>query len=114
MKLDSALIARVHTSARSAAIIRALVGLCHNIGLQVTAEGVECDEQLVLLAGLSPIYLQGYLLARPVSAQELLPVIAALPDRIAALLLTSSPRMLAASSALTAEHPMLQARANRR
>lgn len=112
VKLDSTLIARVHTSARSAAIIRALVGLCHNIGLEVTAEGVERDEQLVLLAGLAPIYLQGYLVARPVSAQELLPVIAALPDRIAALLLTSSPRMLT-RDAPPPEHPMAHVRANR-
>jgi diguanylate cyclase (GGDEF)-like protein len=112
VKLDSALIARVDTSARSAAIVRALVGLCHNIGLEVTAEGVEREEQLALLAGLSPIYLQGYLLARPVSAQELLPVIAALPDRIAALLLTSPSPRVAAQSAPAPEHPLVRMRAN--
>ena len=38
----------------------------------MTAEGIECLEQLALLADLSPIYLQGYLLARPVPPDEVL------------------------------------------
>lgn len=90
VKLDSALIASIHTSARSVAITRALVGLCHDIGLEVTAEGIECPEQLVLLADLAPIQLQGYLLARPVSANEILSVMAALPNHMTSLLLSSS------------------------
>jgi hypothetical protein len=43
-----------------------------------------------LLTDLTPIYLQRYLLARPVSAERLLPVMAALPNHMASLLLTSS------------------------
>jgi diguanylate cyclase (GGDEF)-like protein len=85
VKLDRTLIASIHTSARSAAIARAIIGLCHSIGLEVTAEGVECPEQLALLTDLTPIYLQGYLLARPVSAENLMPVMAALPGRMASL-----------------------------
>ena len=89
VKLDRALIASVHTSSRSAAIAKALVGLCHNIGLAVTAEGIERLEQLALLSGLTPIYLQGYLLAAPVSAQKVLSLIATVPAHVASLLLTS-------------------------
>jgi EAL domain-containing protein (putative c-di-GMP-specific phosphodiesterase class I) len=91
VKLDRTLVATIHTSARSAAIARALVGLCHSIGLEVTAEGIECSEQLTLLADLTPIYLQGYLLARPVSADKLLPVMAGLPNHMASLLPSSLP-----------------------
>jgi diguanylate cyclase (GGDEF)-like protein len=90
VKLDRALIASVHTSSRSAAIAKALVGLCHNIGLLVTAEGIECLEQLELLSDLRPIHLQGYLLACPVPAENVLSLMATVPDRIASLLLTSS------------------------
>jgi diguanylate cyclase (GGDEF)-like protein len=90
VKLDRALIASVHTSPRSAAITRALVGLCHDLGLEVTAEGIECIEQLALLSDLSPIYLQGFLLARPVPANQVLSLMAMLPDYLASLLLTSS------------------------
>ena len=93
VKLDRTLIARVHTSARSAAIARALVGLCHNIGLEVTAEGIECSEQLALLAELAPIYLQGYLLSRPMPAEKILSVMVSLPNHITSLLLTSSSKM---------------------
>jgi diguanylate cyclase (GGDEF)-like protein len=90
VKLDRTLIAGIHTSARSAAIVRALVGLCRSIGLEVTAEGIEYPEQLALLKDLTPIHLQGYLLARPVPAEKLLATIAALPNHMASLLLASS------------------------
>jgi diguanylate cyclase (GGDEF)-like protein len=89
VKLDRALIAGIHTSARSAAIARALAGLCQNIGLEVTAEGIESPEQLAWLMDLAPINLQGYLLARPVSAEDLLPLLAALPNHMASLLLST-------------------------
>src|ERR1019366_716711 len=62
---------------------------CRSLGLEVTAEGIECPEQLALLADLAPIYLQGYLLARPVPAEKLLAVIGALPNHMQSLLLTS-------------------------
>jgi EAL domain-containing protein (putative c-di-GMP-specific phosphodiesterase class I) len=86
VKLDRALIASVHTSSRSAAIAKALVGLCHGIGLEVTAEGIECAEQLALLSDLSPIYLQGFLLARPVPADQVLSLMAMLPDHMGTLI----------------------------
>jgi diguanylate cyclase (GGDEF)-like protein len=87
VKLDRALIAGIHSSTRSAAIARALVGLCHGIGLEVTAEGIESPEQLSVLMALKPIWLQGYLLSRPVREEEVLPVMAALPEHMAGLLL---------------------------
>jgi EAL domain-containing protein (putative c-di-GMP-specific phosphodiesterase class I) len=91
VKLDRTLIASIHTSARSAAIARAIVGLCHSLGLQVTAEGVECTEQLTLLTDRWPLYLQGYLLSPPVAAERLLSVIQALPSHLHSLLLTAQP-----------------------
>jgi EAL domain-containing protein (putative c-di-GMP-specific phosphodiesterase class I) len=90
VKLDSALIASIHTSARSAAITRALVGLCHSIGLEVTAEGIECHAQLAMLSDLAPICLQGYLLARPVPMEKCLPLMEALPSHMASLLLAAA------------------------
>jgi len=99
VKLDGTLIAGIHTSARSAAITKGLVGLCHSIGLEVTAEGIEHPEQLVLLADLAPIHLQGYLLARPVAANEILSVMTALPNHMASLLLSSSDTDSAAVAA---------------
>ncbi len=92
VKLDQTLIARVHTSVRSAAIARAIVSLCHNIGLEVTAEGIECQEQLLMLSDMAPITLQGYLLARPISAEQVVETLAALPSRLESILLAPPGR----------------------
>jgi diguanylate cyclase (GGDEF)-like protein len=98
VKLDRALVASIHTSPRSAVITRSLVGLCHNLGLEVTAEGIECVEQLSLLAELKPIYLQGFLVAQPVSADRLLGLVTALPDHMVSLMLTYPPKKIGAVS----------------
>jgi hypothetical protein len=42
-----------------------------------------------LLSHLTPIYLQGFLLARPVPADKVLSLIATVPDQVASLLLTT-------------------------
>jgi len=68
VKLDRTLIEAVDTNARSAAIARSIITLCHGLGLQVMAEGVERPEQLAVLVQYGPVGVQGYLLALPVAA----------------------------------------------
>jgi diguanylate cyclase (GGDEF)-like protein len=68
VKLDRLLIAGVDSNPRSAAIVRSIIALCHGLGLQVVAEGVERPAQLEFLALCGPIGVQGYLLAHPVEA----------------------------------------------
>jgi diguanylate cyclase (GGDEF)-like protein len=68
VKLDRLLVAAVDSNPRSAAIVRSVVALCHGLGLQVVAEGVERQAQLEFLAHCGPIAVQGYLLAHPVEA----------------------------------------------
>ena len=68
VKLDRLLIAGVDTNPRSAAIVRSIVALCHGLGLQVVAEGVERTAQLEFLGGCGPIGVQGYLIGHPVEA----------------------------------------------
>jgi EAL domain-containing protein (putative c-di-GMP-specific phosphodiesterase class I) len=79
VKLDRSLIASMDGSVRSASIARATIGLCRDLGLEVTAEGVERLEQLAMLLPYRNISLQGYLLARPVARDELLPLLERLP-----------------------------------
>src|SRR6202140_1569058 len=55
VKLDRTLIEAVDTNARSAAIARSIITLCHGLGLQVMAEGVERPEQLAVLAQYGPL-----------------------------------------------------------
>jgi diguanylate cyclase (GGDEF)-like protein len=68
VKLDRMLIEGVDCNPRSAAIVRSIVALCHGLGLQVVAEGVERPAQLEFLAHCGPMAVQGYLLGHPVEA----------------------------------------------
>ncbi|HVS76335.1 MAG TPA: EAL domain-containing protein, partial [Steroidobacteraceae bacterium] len=68
VKLDRLLIEGIDSNPRSAAIVRSIVTLCHGLGLQVVAEGVERSTQLEFLAHCGPVAVQGYLLAHPVEA----------------------------------------------
>lgn len=91
VKLDRSLIASIDTSPRSQAIARAIIALCQSLGLEITAEGVERREQLAWLLDHPTMYLQGYLLSRPVTGDDLLPVIEAMPGRMDSLLRSRSP-----------------------
>jgi len=79
VKLDRSLIAGIDDSAQSASIARATIALCRGLGLEVTAEGVERVEQLAMLLPHRAISLQGFLFSRPVSANDLLPLLERLP-----------------------------------
>ena len=68
VKIDRGLIGSLDTSARSPAIVRSIVGLCHSLGLQVTAEGVERPSQLAPLLMDRGVQIQGYLVSRPLKA----------------------------------------------
>ena len=89
IKLDRSLIDSNDRNARSAAIVRATIGLCHGLGLEVTAEGVERPEQFDVLRGYRGVYLQGYLLSRPVSREHLLATLPAVAQRVEELIVTS-------------------------
>ncbi len=67
VKLDRSLIADLDTNMRSAAIARAIISVCHSLGLEVTVEGIERVEQLRLLTRCGPIAAQGHLISRPIA-----------------------------------------------
>ena len=72
VKLDRLLVAGVDTNGRAAAIVRAIIALCHGLGLQVVAEGVERASQLEFLSRCGPIGVQGFLFGQPVDADAAL------------------------------------------
>jgi diguanylate cyclase (GGDEF)-like protein len=86
VKLDRSLIADVDTNSRSASIVRSIITLCRNLGLQVTAEGVERPAQLDFLTGCGDVNVQGYYVERPVVASEVLKLVTGTPERMALLL----------------------------
>jgi diguanylate cyclase (GGDEF)-like protein len=88
IKLDRTLIAGIDTNARSAAITVALIKLCDSLGLEVTAEGVERAAQFGCLAAYRTMNLQGYLISRPVAADQILRVRSLIPQIMGDLLLS--------------------------
>ncbi|HWG32432.1 MAG TPA: EAL domain-containing protein [Steroidobacteraceae bacterium] len=87
VKLDRSLIASIDTSQRSLAIARAIIGLCENLHLEVTAEGIERQQQLALLLSHRSMSLQGFLLDRPMPAERVPHSISSMPARLQAFLL---------------------------
>lgn len=71
LKIDRSFVADLETSADALAVVDAVVSLAHALGLRVVAEGVETEEQRELLIGLRCDELQGFLIARPMSARSL-------------------------------------------
>jgi diguanylate cyclase (GGDEF)-like protein/PAS domain S-box-containing protein len=55
---------------RNAALIRAMVGLAADLQMQTTAEGVETQEELLLIRNLGCSLIQGYYFGKPMPAEE--------------------------------------------
>ena len=87
VKLDRSLIEKNDTSPRAAAIATSTIGLCHRLGLEITAEGIERPEQLAVLLAQGPLYLQGFLIARPMAGSDVVAAIEHLPQHMQTLLL---------------------------
>jgi EAL domain-containing protein (putative c-di-GMP-specific phosphodiesterase class I) len=48
-----------------------IIDLCHTLGVEVLAEGIETSEQAVLLRDMGCDMGQGYYFARPIRGEEL-------------------------------------------
>jgi len=70
LKIDRAFIADLATDPRGAAICRAITTLGRALGLAVTAEGIETEEQAMLTRQLGCTHAQGYHFSRPLPADE--------------------------------------------
>ncbi len=66
----------VHTNAQSAAIAGMVIDLCHELNLDIVAEGVEHEEQLDFLKSRGCHVMQGYLFSRPVPEDEFIETLA--------------------------------------
>jgi diguanylate cyclase (GGDEF)-like protein len=65
IKIDRAFISNLEHKPKSAAIIRAVIGLGRGLDLPVVAEGVETEAQLAFLVSEECSEVQGYLVGRP-------------------------------------------------
>jgi diguanylate cyclase (GGDEF)-like protein len=70
VKIDRSFVARMAEHPGDLAIVEGTIKLLHSVGLRVVAEGVETPEVWELLAGLGCYAAQGFLMARPMPAEE--------------------------------------------
>ena len=68
LKIDRALVSSVQKDADHNAVVAAIIGLGHALGLKVVAKGVETEVQKAMLLASGCDYLQGFLTGAPVDA----------------------------------------------
>jgi predicted signal transduction protein with EAL and GGDEF domain len=71
LKIDKSLIDPLGTSSNAGAVVQATVALGRALGLSITAEGVETEQQRVLLRLAGCDEMQGYLFSKPVPAKAI-------------------------------------------
>ena len=81
LKIDRSFVARLGDTPRDLGVVRAIVALASELGLDVTAEGIQTTHQLEILRGLACGNGQGYWFSKPVPADEALRLVKLRPWR---------------------------------
>ncbi|NDJ18401.1 EAL domain-containing protein [Myxacorys almedinensis] len=76
LKIDQSFISRVDVDGEKLELVRTIITLAWNLGMDVVAEGVETTKQLAQLKALKCEYAQGFLFSKPVPKQEAAKLIA--------------------------------------
>jgi diguanylate cyclase (GGDEF)-like protein/PAS domain S-box-containing protein len=70
LKIDQSFVRNLNAESSDFVLCEAIIVMAHKLGLKVIAEGVETDIQRDLLASINCDFGQGYLFARPMSAED--------------------------------------------
>jgi EAL domain-containing protein (putative c-di-GMP-specific phosphodiesterase class I) len=71
LKIDRSFISRLRSERQDVAIVQAVIALARGLHMEVTAEGIETNEQLTQLEQLGCDRGQGYYFGRPMPAESL-------------------------------------------
>lgn len=72
VKIDKSFVRKVAASAASREIVAGVITLWRNLGLKCVLEGVETEDEMQILAPLSPPLIQGYLYGKPMPQRDVL------------------------------------------
>jgi len=70
MKIDMSLLHEIDRKPRSKIILKSIIGLANDLGMEVITEGVETAEQLKMLSDMGCHLFQGFYFSHPLSAEE--------------------------------------------
>jgi EAL domain-containing protein (putative c-di-GMP-specific phosphodiesterase class I) len=70
VKIDRSFLAGLGKGGKSDAIMRAVTGMCHDLGMETIAEAVETREQLAFLQQRQCTEVQGFLVSRAVPGAQ--------------------------------------------
>ena len=84
LKIDRSFVQDMSDDPEDRALVAAMIFLAHEFDLKVIAEGVESHEQLEMLLNLDCEEYQGYFFSRPVSPENLLPLLSDLRVQVKA------------------------------
>jgi len=70
LKIDKSFVHDIETDQDDRAITATIIGIAHTLGMKVVAEGVETLQQLAFLRTHGCDIYQGYLVSRPIPAEE--------------------------------------------
>ena len=79
LKIDRSFVTSLVSATADATIVRSIIDLAHNVGVQVVAEGIEDEETMKLLIEYGCDQAQGYHFSRPLPAEDLLAWLARSP-----------------------------------
>jgi diguanylate cyclase (GGDEF)-like protein/PAS domain S-box-containing protein len=71
VKVDKSFVKGLGENATDTALVRMIIDLCHTLGVEIVAEGIETSDQATLLRDIGCDLGQGYYFARPLRAEEL-------------------------------------------
>lgn len=70
LKIDQSFVRNIGIHTNDAVIVQTIIGMTHNLGMTVIAEGVETEDQRAFLEKNGCLNFQGYLFSRPVPLGE--------------------------------------------
>jgi EAL domain-containing protein (putative c-di-GMP-specific phosphodiesterase class I) len=70
LKIDQSFVRNIGVKPTDAVIVQTIIGMAHNLGMDVIAEGVETEEQRAFLEQHGCPAIQGYLFGKPVPIKQ--------------------------------------------
>jgi diguanylate cyclase (GGDEF)-like protein len=75
LKIDRSFVMALDSTPMVRGMLQSIIGLARNLGLKVTAEGIEIQKHIDVLREFKCDYLQGFMLGKPVSTTEVAAII---------------------------------------